>query len=250
MIPCLLLRGDGLVKTVKFRKPKYLGDPINVVKIFNDKEVDELIFCDIRATLEGARPPFDRMEQIASECFMPLGYSGGVRNLEDMERLFNIGIEKVAINTYAVDNPTFVRKAAEHFGNQSVVVSMDVKKKFFGGYEVCTKGGSKRTGLEPVSFAVEMETMGAGEILLNSIDRDGMMLGYDIDLIRRVTSAVDIPVVACGGAGGIQDLTAAINGGASAAGAGSMFVFNGPHHAVLISYPNPHQLKESFGKIE
>jgi imidazole glycerol-phosphate synthase subunit HisF len=239
VIPCLLLQGDGLVKTVRFKKPTYLGDPINIVKIFNDKEVDELMLCDRQATISGVGPSFERIERIASECFMPLGYAGGIRSLEDMRRLFNSGIEKVAINSYAVENPSFIRQASEQFGSQSVVVSLDVKKRLLGGYEVITRGGRRRTGLDPVSFAVEMEEMGAGEILLTSIDHDGTMRGYDIRLIRQVASAVSIPVVACGGARDVDDLAMVVReGGVSAAGAASMFVFNGPNRAVLISYPS------------
>jgi cyclase len=247
VIPCLLLRNLGLVKTVKFKDPKYLGDPINIVKIFNDKEVDELVFLDITATAENKKPPFSMLEKIASECFMPLGYGGGVRSLEDMKTLFNIGIEKVSVNSYAVENPAFIRAAADLFGSQSVVVSMDVKKNRWGKYEVFTHSGQQATGLDPVKFALEMEKQGAGELLLNSIDRDGTMQGYDLDLIKRVTGAVSVPVVACGGAGNVQDLAAAVKqGGASAAAAGSMFVFQGPHRAVLISYPSPKDLQDTL----
>jgi cyclase len=244
VIPCLLLRNLGLVKTVRFRDPKYLGDPINIVKIFNDKEVDELVFLDITATVENKKPPFGLLEKIASECFMPLGYGGGVRSLEDMRTLFGIGIEKVSVNSYAVENPPFIRAAADLFGSQSVVVSMDVKKNRRGKYEVFTHSGQRATGLDPVKFAVEMEKQGAGELLLNSIDRDGTMQGYDLDLIKQVTGAASIPVIACGGASKVQDLAAVVKqGGASAAAAGSMFVFHGPHRAVLISYPSPKELQ-------
>lgn len=247
VIPCLLLRNRGLVKTVKFKDPKYLGDPINVVKIFNDKEVDELVFLDITATVEKKRPPFDLLASIATECFMPLCYGGGVRNLDDMKTLFSLGIEKVALNSYAVENSTFVRAAADLFGSQSVIVSIDVKKSLLGKYKVFTHCGTVSTGLEPVKFAVEMEKQGAGELLLNSIDRDGMMQGYDLELIKQVSAAVGIPVVACGGAGKVQDLGEAVkSGGASAAGAGSIFVFQGPHRAVLISYPSPKELQGLF----
>ena len=249
VIPCLLLKGRGLVKTVKFKNPKYLGDPINVVKIFNDKEVDELVFLDITATVENKRPPFSLLENIASECFMPFGYGGGIRTLEDVRTILGLGIEKVVINSYAVENPAFIRQAADFAGSSSVVVSMDVKKNLLGPYEVFTHGGKKATGWDPVKLAVEMEKQGAGELLINSIDRDGTMQGYDLDLIARVTKAVNIPVVACGGARTVQDLAAAVKqGGASAAGAGSMFVFQGPHRAVLISYPTSQELKTTFGE--
>jgi len=238
VIPCLLLRNGGLVKTVNFKNPKYLGDPINIVKIFNEKEVDEIVFFDIMATVEGKRPPFELLGKVASEAFMPVGYGGGIRNLDDVKTILGLGIEKVVINTYAIENPSFISDVAKFAGNQSTVVSIDVKKSIFGKYEVHTHRGTKATGLDPVNFAVRMEKEGAGELILCSIDRDGTMKGYDIDLINRVTTAVNIPVVACGGSRTVQDLGSAIShGGASAAGAGSMFVFQGPHRAVLISYP-------------
>lgn len=247
VIPCLLLRNRGLVKTVKFKNSTYLGDPINIVKIFNDKEVDELIFLDITATIEQKKPPFKLLSEIASECFMPLGYGGGIRSLEDVKEILSLGVEKVAINSYAVENPSFVRAAADLAGSQSIVVSIDVKKSLFRKYEVMTHNGRKATGLDPLKFAVEMEKMGAGELFLNSIDRDGTMQGYDLELIRRVAEAVSIPVVACGGARTVKDLGDVVKkGGASAAAAGSMFVFHGPHRAVLINFPTPQELGMVF----
>lgn len=247
VIPCLLLRNSGLVKTLKFKDPTYLGDPINIVKIFNDKEVDELVFLDITATVEGKSPPFELLSKVASEAFMPLGYGGGIRSLADIKTILGLGIEKVIINSYAVENPTFIREAAAFAGSQSVVVSLDVRKTLWGKYEIYTHGGRNSTGLDPVAFAVQMEAAGAGELLLNAIDQDGVMQGYDLALIRHVTDAVSIPVVACGGARTTADLAAAIQqGGASAAAAGSMFVFHGPHRAVLISYPPYAELKTLF----
>jgi cyclase len=247
IIPCLLLRNAGLVKTVNFKDPKYLGDPINIVKIFNEKEVDELVFLDITATMDGKRPPFELLEKVASEAFMPVGYGGGIRSLEDVKTILGLGIEKIILNTYAVENPSFISEVADFAGNQSTVLSIDVKKNMFGKYEVRTHRGTKATGLDPVNFAVTMEKGGAGELILCSIDRDGTMKGYDIDLISRVTAAVHIPVVACGGSRTVQDLGLAIKqGGASAAGAGSMFVFQGPHRAVLISYPEYAEIENVF----
>lgn len=247
VIPCLLLRNQGLVKTVKFKNPTYLGDPINVVRIFNDKEVDELVLLDITATIERRKPRVKLIAQIAGECFMPLGYGGGIRSLEDVQELLNIGIEKVVINSYAAENPSFIRKAADIAGTQSVVVSIDFKRTLGGKCEVFTHSGTKATGLNPIEFAREMEAMGAGELLLNSIDRDGTMQGYDMELITRVAQVVHIPVVACGGAGSVGDLVDAVRrGGASAAAAGSLFVFQGRHRAVLISYPSPQELKQAF----
>ena len=246
VIPCLLLKNEGLVKTVKFKDPKYLGDPINIVRIFNDKEVDELIFLDITATVENRPPNFEILGKITSECFMPLGYGGGIRTLEDVRKLLAIGVEKIVLNTSAVENPSLIRAAADYAGSQAVVISIDVKKTMFGKYEVYTRGGRKATGLDPVKFAVEMEKQGAGELFLNSIDRDGTMQGYDLELVRRVADSVTVPVVACGGAGNIQHLAEAIQAGASAAAAGSMFVFQGPLRGVLISYPAQQELKRAI----
>jgi len=233
VIPCLLLKNNGLVKTIQFKDPKYLGDPINIVRIFNDKVVDELVFLDITATNENRPPSFDLLGKITSECFMPLGYGGGIRSMEDIRKLLQIGLE----------NPGLIREAADYAGSSSVVVSMDVKESPDGKYEILTRGGKKKTGLDPFRQVVEVEKLGAGEILINSIDRDGTMKGYDIELIRRTAGAVNIPVVACGGAGKLQDLADVIRlGGASAAAAGSLFVFQGPLRGVLINYPSSKEL--------
>jgi len=238
VMPCLLLKGHGLVKTVQFKNPKYIGDPLNSVRIFNDKEVDELIFLDISASQEKREPSFELIKSIASEAFMPFGYGGGVSTIEHVRKLFYLGVEKVVINTQAVLNQSFIQEASRLAGSQSIVASIDVKKTLFGKYVVMTHGGTHNTGLEAISFAKRVEEMGAGEIFLNSIDRDGTMKGYDLDLIRSVADAVSIPVVACGGAGSLNDLALAVHaGGASAVAAGSMFVFHGKHKAVLITYP-------------
>lgn len=245
VIPCLLLKNQGLVKTTKFKDPKYLGDPINIVKIFNEKEVDELIFLDITATIENRKPSMALIAQIASECFMPLSYGGGIRSLDDIKEILGLGVEKVSINSYAVKNPSFVKEASGLFGSQSIVVSIDVKKNLFGKYEIYIHGGKYSTKLDPITFAMQMEKMGAGELLLNSIDRDGTMQGYDIELINKVSHAVTIPVIACGGAGKVDDFADAVkNGGASAVAAGSMFVFQGRHRAVLINFPSQEELKK------
>ena len=246
VIPCLLLKSEGLVKTVKFKDPKYLGDPINIVRIFNDKEVDELIFLDITATVENRPPNFEILGKITSECFMPLGYGGGIRTLEEVKKLLAIGVEKIVLNTSAVENPSLIRAAADYAGSQAVVISIDVKKTMFGKYEVYARGGRKATGFDPVKYAVETQKQGAGELFLNSIDRDGTMQGYDLELVRRVADSVTVPVVACGGAGNIQHLAEAIQAGASAAAAGSMFVFQGPLRGVLISYPAQQELKRAI----
>lgn len=247
IIPVLLLKNGGLVKTVQFKDSKYVGDPLNAVKIFNEKEVDELVFLDITATIEGKKPPIKFLAEVASECFMPLCYGGGVRSIAEIKEITSVGVEKVAINSYAVENPSFIKEAAGMFGSSTIVVSIDVKKSFFGKHEVYTHGGKKNTKLDPVKFAVEMNKMGAGELLFNSIDKDGVMQGFDIDLIKKITKEVDIPVIACGGAGNITHLVeAAHQGGASAVAAGSMFVFHGKHRAVLISYPSQAELKSAF----
>ena len=245
VIPCLLLKGQGLVKTVQFKDPKYVGDPINAVRIFNEKEVDELIFLDIQATVDRKSPQVKRTLEVASECFMPLCYGGGIRSLDDIQEILALGVEKVAVNTYAVENPSFVSNAADRFGSQSIVVAMDVKKHSLGKYEVFTHSGKVPARLEPVEHAKKMEEMGCGEILLNSIDRDGTREGYDIELIKQVSRSVSIPVIACGGAGKLSDFADAVKlGGASAVAAGSLFVFHGKHRAVLITYPSVQELEE------
>ena len=247
VIPCLLLKDKGLVKTVKFRLPTYLGDPINIVRIFNDKEVDELIFLDITATLEKKGPSFDFVWNIASECFMPVCYGGGISGIEEMKMLFDAGIEKIAINTAAVRNPSIIENAANKFGSQSVVVSMDVKKNWFGKYRVYTHCGRKATDLEPVEWALQVQELGAGELLVNSIDQDGTMSGYDFQLIKKVTKAVTIPVIACGGASELNDIVHVVKqSGASAAAVGSIFVFYGTHRSVLINYPSRQELESVF----
>lgn len=244
-IPCLLYDNGGLVKTIKFKNPKYIGDPINAVKIFNDKEVDELVFLDINTSEEKRRPNFKLISEIASECFMPVGYGGGIREIDDIQKIFSLGIEKVIINTYAVEKPEFIKKAADRFGNQSIVVSVDVKKDFFGKYKIYTYGGKKKNDLDIVFFAKQMQEMGAGELIINSIDRDGTMLGYDLNLLKMVTAATNIPIVALGGAGNLDDFNKAIHeGGVSAVAAGSFFVFYGPHRAFLINYPSAKELEK------
>jgi cyclase len=234
-----------LVKTVRFRRPKYVGDPINTVRIFNDKEVDEIVVLDIDASRRGTGPEFGRIAEIGSQCFMPLCYGGGVRDVQDAERILGGGAEKVAINTAAVTRPGLIAKLASAFGSQSVVVSIDVRLRRWGrGYEVIVRSGRKRTGRDPVSHAKEAEQQGAGEVLLTAIDRDGTMSGYDLELVARVARSVRIPVIACGGAGSLTDLRSAIEeGGASGVAAGSIFVFHGPRRAVLISYPARDELE-------
>lgn len=255
IIPCLLLKEKGLVKTIQFRDPRYIGDPINAVRIFNEKEADELIFLDIMASREGgffglrrqAPIAFDLIVKISRECMMPLSYGGGITTTDEIQKLFGIGVEKVIINTQAAENPELIREASEIFGSQSIIVSIDAKKSIQGNYEVCIRGGAKSTGKDPVAFSREMAEAGAGELMINAIDQDGMMSGYDISLIKTVADAVSVPVIACGGAGKIEDLSDAyLNGHASAMAAGSMFVFHGRKRAVLINYPTRSELEAAF----
>jgi cyclase len=248
VIPVLLFRAGGLYKTTRFKNPIYVGDPINAVKIFNEKEVDELAFVDISATAEKRRPNFEVIREIAGECFMPLCYGGGVRTIEDIKEVIACGVEKVSINSSAVQNPAFVSEAASELASSTIVISIDVKRDFFGKYHVHTHGGTRKTEWHPVEFAILMEKMGAGELLLSSIDRDGTQKGYDVELIKSVADAVSIPVIACGGAGQVSHFSEALDAHASAVAAGSMFVFHGRHRAVLISFPTQQELKRAFKK--
>jgi cyclase len=247
VMPCLLLRNRGLVKTVAFKDPSYVGDPINTVRIYNEKEVDELILLDITATPTKKPPNHALISEIASECFMPLTYGGGIRSLEDASALFGVGAEKVAVNTAARESPRLIHEIADAFGSQSVVASIDVKRTLLGAYEVYVAGGRTRTHVDPVRYAQDMEKAGAGEILLTAIDRDGTMEGYDLALIQSVTRSVSIPVIACGGAGTVNDFALAKRAGASAVAAGSMVVFQGKNRSVLINFPSKRVLKEALG---
>jgi len=240
IIPCLLVKDKGLVKTVHFKDPKYLGDPINAVRIFNEKQVDELTILDIDASVENREPDYKMIEYWAAECRMPLCYGGGVKNVEQAQQIFSLGVEKIAISSSAIKEPTLVTKIAERVGNQSVVVIMDVKKKLFGGYEVYTHNGKKATGLNPFDLAKQFESLGAGEIVINSIDLDGVMKGYDIALAEMARAATSLPLTISGGAGSLEDIGKLINKfGIIGASAGSLFVFKGVYKAVLISYPSP-----------
>jgi len=244
VIPGLLLHEKGLVKSVKFKDYKYVGDPINAVRIFNDKEVDELAIIDIDASREKRIPDFLRIQEIVSEAFMPVAYGGGIRNVAEVEKLMFNGVEKVIVNKMAVENPAFITEIARRFGSQSIVVSIDYKKSFLGASRVFTDNGKTNTKLDPADFARQMESAGAGEILLNAIDRDGTFEGYDLAMIHKISHAVNIPVIAMGGAGSVKDFKLAVREGASAVSAGSMFVFQRPHRAVLISYPSREILEE------
>lgn len=240
IIPCLLVKNGGLVKTVKFSKPTYVGDPINAVKIFNEKEVDEITVIDIDATVLNKEPDYKLIKSIAAECRMPLCYGGGVKSVDQVERIISLGAEKVAMSSAVVSDPEIVAKAAEVVGGQSVVVVMDVKKsKFRTKYELWTHNASKQTGLSPIEFAQKVERLGAGEVVINSIDNDGMMQGYDFDLVRNIRESIHLPMTILGGAGSLDDIGQMIQKfGIIGVSAGSLFVFKGKYRAVLINYPN------------
>jgi len=250
VIPTLLLRNESLVKTIKFGKYVYIGDPCNTVRIFNELEVDELIFLDITATVEGRAPNLEILADIANECFMPLGYGGGVKTFEQAKSIFQIGFEKIVINSHAIENPVFISELSKHFGNQAVIASIDVRKSFFGHYSVRTYSGKKKADIEPTLWARRLEELGAGEIIITSIGNEGTWSGYDIDLVKTITEAVSIPVVAHGGAGCLQDLSDAVKlAGASAVAAGSLFVFQKKDMGVLINYPTQDEQENLFGDI-
>lgn len=238
VIPCLLLRGHGLVKTRKFKDPVYLGDPVNAVRIFSEKEVDELIILDIDASREGREPDYELVAEIAGECFMPVAYGGGIKTLDQARKLIRCGIEKVVINTAATESTDVIRATADVFGSQAVTGAVDVKKTLIGGYRVVSKSATVEVKVKLEDHIQNLLAAGVGEIFLNSVDRDGMMTGYDLQLIRSVANLVSVPVVACGGAGTLEHLKQAVHeGGATAVAAGSMFVFHGKLRGVLINYP-------------
>jgi len=239
VIPVLLVSDGYLVKPVKFRGDKYIGDPINAVRIFNEKQVDELVICDIDATTKGSGVNYTLLEEIASEAFMPVGYGGGVTDAEQARRITGIGIEKVILNTVAFDRPEAVREISSALGSSSTVVSVDAKRRFTGGWDAYVARGSRKTGLSPSEAAARAQQLGAGEVLVSSIDRESTFEGYDTRLISSVAEAVSVPVIALGGASAFADFAPALDAGASAVAAGSMFVLNGKHRAVLISYPSP-----------
>ena len=239
IIPSLLLSSGGLVKTTKFSKPKYIGDPINAIKIFNEKEVDELILLDIDSTRLSKKLNFKLIEEIAGECFMPLSYGGGINTLEDIKTILNIGVEKVIINTAAIENPSFVHSAVKTFGSSTIVVSIDYKNNFLKKPSIYTKNGSFRQKIEPLFFAKKMQELGVGEIMFNSIERDGTMSGFDTNFIKNAVDSLNIPVIACGGAGSLKHLKELIKStSVSAIAAGSLFVYYGPNKGILINYPS------------
>ena len=237
--PCLLIRNKGLVKTKKFKPFKYIGDPINAVKIFNEKEADELIVLDIDATSKGLEPDFSLIEKLASECQMPLCYGGGIKTLEHATRIIKLGVEKVAISSAFIENSNLLIEIITEIGSQSGVVILDVKKTIFGKYEVYVNNGNTSTGQSPIDLAQKAEKFGAGEVIINSIDNDGVMGGYDLSLASKVRKAVDIPITLMGGAGNLKHMGELIKlCGVVGVAAGSFFVFKGSLRAVLINYPS------------
>lgn len=240
IIPCLLVHEKGLVKTINFKNPTYIGDPINAVRIFNEKEVDELMVIDIDASRLNREPDYQMIEYIAAECRMPLCYGGGIKTIHQAQRIFELGVEKVALSSVAIEQPEIITSIANIVGNQSVVVVLDVKKHVLTGkYEIRTYNSQKSTGLNPVDFAEQAEQLGAGEIVINSIDNDGVMKGYDIKLIEKIRKCVNVPITVLGGAGSLEDIGELIKMfGTLGLAAGSLFVFKGPYKAVLINYPN------------
>jgi cyclase len=250
IIPSLLLHDKGLVKTVNFKFPKYVGDPINAVRIFNEKEVDELAFFDIDATVLNKEPDYILIEKLAKQSRMPLCYGGGVKTIEQAQKILGLGIEKIALSSAVVKNPQLVTQIAESVGSQSVIVVLDIKKKLLGGYEVYTHNGKKSTGINPIKFAKELELLGVGEIIINSIDQDGVMKGFDLALIEKIAESISIPLTVLGGAGSLVDIEKVIDKhGVIGVAAGSLFVFKGPYKAVLINYPSQIEKNKIF-KIE
>lgn len=247
VMPVLLLQDRGLYKTRQFRKPVYVGDPINTIRIFNEKEVDELIVLDIGASREGRGPDFEMIEECAGECFMPLAYGGGITTLDQAARLFGLGVEKICLQTAALRDMSLVTEIAQRFGSQAVAISVDVRRSWLGKPQLYGAARSETRREDWLAFAKAAEAAGAGEIIVNAVDRDGTLAGPDLKLIEQAGAALTVPLVAVGGIASLQDIKAAVDAGASAVGAGAFFVFHGPHRAVLITYPRYAELEELFG---
>jgi cyclase len=247
VIPNLLLKNQGFVKGVKFKNHRYIGDPINTIRIFNDKEADEILILDILASINGFDPNFKLLSDLASEAFMPLSYGGGIKTLNHIEKLISIGFEKIVLNSHAVVDPDFVRNAVSIAGSSSVVVSIDVKKNLFGKYEMYTKSGTQKSLTNPFDFAKNIQQMGAGEFIINNIDKEGTKTGYDIHLLKSMTEILSVPVISAGGAGTLQHFKEAVKeANVSAVSGGNFFVYHGKHDAVLIQYPQYETLTDLF----
>jgi imidazole glycerol-phosphate synthase subunit HisF len=236
------MKDQGLVKTINFKNPRYIGDPINTVKLFNEKEVDEIIVLDIESAKKNKNISYEFITDIVSESFMPLCYGGGIKSLDQISSIISCGIEKVSINTHAILYPEFIEKAAIKFGSSTIIVSIDIKKDFWGNRWVYINNGKIKTKYKASEFALIAQEMGAGELLVNDIDNDGIMQGYNINLFEEIANSVNIPLIACGGAGNLEHLKMAFEKNISAVAAGSMFVYNGIHRAVLINYPTYNEL--------
>ncbi len=249
IIPCLLLSNGGLVKTLQFREPKYVGDPINAIRIFNEKEVDELTVIDIDASVRQTGPDYQLIEQMASECFMPLCYGGGIRTLDEARKLFDLGVEKLSLQSILATEPALLTEISSIFGSQAVVASVDVKKDWLGRFKIFSKFGIRFSYASWQEMVVDLVERGAGEIMLNAVDLDGTRQGMNLELISEASSLVGVPVMAIGGVGALEDFKDARLAGASAAGAGAYFVFQGAHRAVLISYPRRQEIEELWGRV-
>ena len=247
VIPILTIDNNRLVKTIKFRKPRYIGDPINAVKILNDKEVDEIILLDIKASKNKTQPNYNLIEKISSECFMPLAYGGGISDFNIAKKIFDLGVEKIILNSALNRNVKLIKKVVENYGSQSIVACLDIKKNFFGNQYVFFENARIKSKISPEIFSLKLESLGIGEIILNNIDREGTFMGYDLEMINKVSNNVGIPVVACGGARGLSDFLDAYKSGASAVSASSSFLFkNNNKDSILINYPTQKELILGF----
>jgi cyclase len=250
LIPALLLRNNGLVKTTHFKDPKYVGDPINAIRIFNEKEVDELMLLDITVSKENREPNYEMIEQIAGECFMPLAYGGGVRTVAQARQIYALGVEKICLQTSVLENPNLVTEMAQQFGSQSVMVSIDIKRNWMGKPQIYSSAKDGTVGSDWIQRTKKLVSAGAGEVLLNAVDKDGTMQGPDLALIEELSQAIEVPLIALGGVGCLSDIKAAVKAGASAVAAGAFFVYHGPRNAVLITYPKYNDLEKLFSDLE
>ena len=247
VIPILLLKNGGLYKTLKFEKPKYVGDPLNAIKIFNEKEVDEIIVLDIDASKNKTEPDYHLIEQFAGECFMPVCYGGGISNFGQAQRIFSLGIEKISLQSSVLNNLDLISEISSVYGNQAVVFSIDLKKNLFRNYKLFSSSNSKANEISWKKVAVDAVNAGAGEILINAVDRDGTLQGLDIDILGEIKPLLSVPLIFCGGLNSLENIKLAVSNGADAVAGGAFFVFNGPHRAVLISYPKYNDLTTLFG---
>jgi imidazole glycerol-phosphate synthase subunit HisF len=251
IIPCVLYSDEGLVKTKKFRSPNYIGDPINSIRLFNDKEVDELLFIDIDASKNKSEPNFTLVQEIASECFMPLSYGGGIKDVHTVEKLLKMGVEKVSINSALLSNLDLCKKISTEFGSSTLIGSIDVKKNLIGRYRVYNHIQKKTLSLDPIDYVKQLEANGVGEIFINNVDLDGTFSGYDISLLQEIENKLSVPIIPCGGAGSLTDLAEVFNKTKiKAVAAGSIFVYTGKFNAVLINFPTEDQKEQIMNSYE